>query len=75
MLHTSMVAAKNEVEWSTERLASIGKLAEVSRQVYSVLVHGVRTKSIDTEQQQQVINALTRQNHTLHPGLRIVKVA
>ena len=74
-LHTSTVAAKNELEQSTEWLASIGKSAEVSRRVYSVLVHGVRTKSIDAEQQQQAIDALTRQNRTLHPGLVIVKVA
>ena len=74
-LHTSTVAAKNKLEQSTEWLASIGKSAEVSRQVYSVLVHGVRTKSIDAEKQQQVIDALTRQNRTLHPGLVVVRVA
>ena len=40
-----------------------------------MLVHGVRTKAINTENQQQAINTLAQQNHTLHPGLVIVRVA
>ena len=74
-IHTSTVAAKVELEQSTGWLASIGKSAEVSRRVYSVLVHGVRTKAINTENQQQAINTLAQQNRTLHPGLVIVRVA
>ena len=39
-----------------------------------MLVHGVRTKAINTGDQQQAINTLAQQNHTLHPGLVIVRV-
>ena len=50
-VHTSTITAKIKLEQSTEWLASIGKLVEISRRVYSVLVHGVRTKAVDTEKQ------------------------
>ena len=63
-------ALLQDQEWTT----GLGREVRPNQQLYSVLVHNVPLKDIDTKDP-QAAQTLQDQNLSLHPGLRISKLA
>lgn len=64
-------ALSRQSAWVTQVSAS----AKILPDLYPVLVHGVRLSKVDTTKQSAAARDLEYQNASLHPGLRIERVA
>ncbi|KAL9576043.1 MAG: hypothetical protein Q9212_007437 [Teloschistes hypoglaucus] len=74
VLITATVEAREALEkrreWATVGYPS----AEVKRQTFPVVVHGVRRAAIDIEKQEATITKIVEANQVLHPDLQIERV-
>ncbi|KAI4085755.1 MAG: hypothetical protein L6R37_008476, partial [Teloschistes peruensis] len=56
-------------EWATEAYSS----AEVLRQTFPVIIHGVKKSAVKEEKQSEAIAKIIAENKRLHPDLQVVR--
>lgn len=73
--HTRLQDAKNTLQANTEWTKVVAMSAKVHQQTFTVIVHGVRVKNINTAHQNGAIAGLKKANEHLHQGLNIKRVS
>ncbi|KAL9575997.1 MAG: hypothetical protein Q9212_007483 [Teloschistes hypoglaucus] len=74
ILVTATVEAREALEKRREWASIKYPSAEVRRQTFPVVVHGVRRAAINTERQTETIAKIVEANKVLHPGLQVDRV-
>lgn len=73
--HTRSQDTKDTLQANTEWTKVVAASAKVQQQTYTVIVHGVRVKNVNTAHQNGTITSLKRANVHLHSGLDIKRVS
>ena len=74
-LHMATVEDRMAAEKDNNWALVIAPSAVTMRRTYAVWVHGVKMTNVDTANQGKAIEGLLLQNKTMHPDLRITRVA
>jgi len=75
ILQLASLEAKVYLEEHPEWLNAAVPGAKMHLKTYPVMVHGVKKAAVDTTNEQGAREALMQHNRTLHPGLRVCRVA
>jgi hypothetical protein len=74
-LITRSKETKNRLTISNSLMKNVASSAYAVSRTFEVLTHEVRVTDVQTDNQQEIIRRIEKQNETLHPGLRIARVA
>ena len=67
-------AGRRRLEEDSGWLTCLAPSARIVQRRYRVLVHGVRTKDVDTSNQVNIARTLQKENRVLHPELKLAGV-
>ena len=74
LIGTTTEEARKGLEEDQQWLRGLSTSATICRKVYTVMAHGIQVARVNTSNQASAIAEIERQNHALHPGLKIERV-
>ncbi len=66
--------AKRKLKQNETLLRNVDMTTSLSRRIYKIMIHEIQRTSINTQNQQEIIVYIKRQNATLHSRLKIAKM-